>query len=70
MGQIKGDFMKDFFTIIAIVLGFSSSVGFTTDKVIYGDDDRFDLVNSPLPLYNDFARSTVAMVKKDRLFKK
>ncbi len=62
--------MKNFFRIIVIVLGFSSTVGLTTDKVIYGDDDRFDLINSPLSLYNDFARSTVAMVKKDRLFKK
>ena len=37
------------------------------DKIIYGEDNRFDLIHSPLPLFNDLARSTAAMVKKERL---
>ena len=53
-------------TLMAL-LGSWPQMTIAVEKIIYGEDNRFDLINSPLPLFNDLARSTAAMVKKDRL---
>ena len=52
---------------LMVFLGLRPQPAFAVDKIIYGEDNRFDLIYSPLPLFNDLARSTAAMVKKDRL---
>ena len=60
---------KSSFLFIALVafLGLQPQQGLAVEKIIYGEDNRYDLVDSPLPLFNDLASSTAAMVKKDRL---
>ena len=52
-----------------LVFGITLFNAQAVEKIIYGEDNRFDLMNSPLPIYNEMAKSTVAMIKKDRLFK-
>ena len=58
-------------TLITVTLmaffGLCSESALAVNKIIYGEDNRFDLIDSPLPLFNDLARSTAAMVKKERL---
>ena len=59
--------MKNMLMSLLCFLGLIVSNGHAVDKIIYGEDNRFDLVNSPFPLYNDLAKSTMAMIRKERL---
>ena len=57
------NYFKSNFLLMALMafLGLQPQQGLAVEKIIYGEDNRYDLVDSPLPLFNDLASSTAAL---------
>lgn len=51
--------------IVSILITFSFSM-FSADKVVYGEDNRVEVLNSPYSQYQEYADSTLAMFTRDK----
>ena len=58
--------LKNILFITSLLLNFSV-YSKDIEKVIYGDDNRMDIFESPSPLYQKLARSTAAMISSSSL---
>ncbi|MBC7713128.1 MAG: trypsin-like peptidase domain-containing protein [Rhizobacter sp.] len=59
--------MKILTGCLLLALSISSFSSFATEKVVYGDDDRRDIYDSPNPLYKALAGSTAAMISNSQV---
>lgn len=50
--------------ILALSLIANAAIGFATEKVIYGEDNRVDVIESTNAMYVELSESTAAMVSK------
>jgi len=59
--------MKKILTIATILVSTSILAGNTNTKVIYGDDNREDVIKSSNAMYVELSQSTAAMIPKNSL---